>query len=70
LSQVEARDALARVGPNETPRAARRNLLNIMQETLREPMFLLLIGAGLQTPGARLEGQPAAHERPLRQSRR
>ena len=45
LTQVDAEAALARFGPNELPRPATRDLFKIVQETLREPMFLLLLGA-------------------------
>lgn len=45
LDEAEAAARLAAVGPNELPRARRRGLLRIVGETLREPMFLLLVGA-------------------------
>lgn len=35
------------MGPNEIPSRAGRNLAQIMLETMREPMFLLLVGAAL-----------------------
>ena len=45
LSQTEAARLLERDGPNELPAAAGRGILRITFETMREPMFLLLIGA-------------------------
>lgn len=45
LSEAEAARRLAAVGPNELPQGAGRNLPRIVLETLREPMFLLLLGA-------------------------
>jgi Ca2+-transporting ATPase len=45
LTQAEASGRLAMFGPNELPRAGGRSLLRIVLETLREPMFLLLLGA-------------------------
>ena len=45
LSQVEAERRLAAVGPNELPLAPGRSLFRIAFETVREPMFLLLLGA-------------------------
>lgn len=45
LSQAEADRRLASVGPNEMPTSAGRGILRIAFETIREPMFLLLIGA-------------------------
>ena len=45
LSQAEADRRLAAVGPNEMPRSAGRGIMRIAFETIREPMFLLLIGA-------------------------
>jgi len=45
LSEAEAREALLRVGPNESPRAATHSLFKIARETLRGPMLLLLLGA-------------------------
>jgi len=45
LTQAEAKLRLAKCGPNEPPRARSRGPLRIVLETLREPMFLLLIGA-------------------------
>jgi Ca2+-transporting ATPase len=45
LTQAEASGRLATFGPNELPRAEGRSLPRIILETLREPMFLLLLGA-------------------------
>ena len=45
LTQAEADRRLAAVGPNELPLAAGRGILRIAVETMREPMFLLLLGA-------------------------
>lgn len=45
LTQAEADRRLAEFGPNALPRAAGRGLAGILLDTLREPMFLLLIGA-------------------------
>ena len=46
LSADEARRRLARDGPNELPRAARRTALGIALEVLREPMLAMLLAAG------------------------
>ncbi|MFY7853216.1 MAG: cation-transporting P-type ATPase, partial [Brevundimonas sp.] len=45
LSQSEADRRLASGGHNEVPASAGRGILRIAFETMREPMFLLLIGA-------------------------
>ncbi len=45
LSSQEATDRLVEFGPNTLPRPNGRGLPRIVGETLREPMFLLLIGA-------------------------
>jgi Ca2+-transporting ATPase len=45
LDDAEAARRLAETGPNELPRAGGRSLPRIVVETMREPMFLLLIGA-------------------------
>ncbi len=44
LTYAQAAERLAR-GANELPRAGERNISRIVRETLREPMFLLLLGA-------------------------
>ena len=45
LSQAEAARRLADLGPNELPNSSGRGILRIILETMREPMFLLLLGA-------------------------
>jgi Ca2+-transporting ATPase len=45
LSEDEASRRLARFGPNLIHEPKSRSLREILRETLREPMFLLLIGA-------------------------
>lgn len=47
LTEAEAARRFAAVGPNELPRAEGRGLLRILAETLREPMFFLLLGAAV-----------------------
>ena len=47
LSNAEAAARLGADGANELPTAARRTPLRIAAEVLREPMFALLIGAGI-----------------------
>jgi Ca2+-transporting ATPase len=47
LSEEEAAARLRREGPNELPQTERRTLLRIALEVGREPMFQLLIAAGL-----------------------
>jgi P-type Ca2+ transporter type 2C len=47
LSQAEAAARLRREGPNLLPRARRRSFLRVALDTLREPMFALLLGGGL-----------------------
>lgn len=47
LSQAEARLRLRRDGANELPASGERNLLGIALEVVREPMFLLLVVAGV-----------------------
>ena len=46
LSDAEAARRLAEDGPNALPGGERRTLLSITLETMREPMFLLLLAAG------------------------
>lgn len=46
LSAEEAERRLTRDGPNELPKALRRNLLRQVWNVVREPMLLLLLGAG------------------------
>ncbi|WP_421736657.1 cation-translocating P-type ATPase [Caulobacter sp.] len=45
LTTIEAERRLAEMGPNALPQAPGRGLGRIVLDTLREPMFLLLIGA-------------------------
>jgi Ca2+-transporting ATPase len=45
LTQAQAASRLVRDGPNSLPVSTGRSLLRIIFETMREPMFLLLIGA-------------------------
>ena len=45
LTEVDAAARRARFGRNALPRPPRRGLLRILGETLREPMFLLMLGA-------------------------
>ncbi|WP_240621388.1 cation-translocating P-type ATPase [Caulobacter zeae] len=47
LTEEEARDRLAAVGLNVVSRPGRRGLSRILLEALREPMFLLLLGAAV-----------------------
>jgi Ca2+-transporting ATPase len=47
LNEDEAAARLRTEGYNELPQERRRNFLRIVGEVLREPMFALLIGAGL-----------------------
>lgn len=46
LSAAQAAERLAQEGPNALPGGQRRTLLSITAETVREPMFLLLLAAG------------------------
>ena len=46
LSAAQAAQRLAEDGPNALPGGQRRSLLSIAVETMREPMFLLLLAAG------------------------
>src|SRR5512141_1920480 len=45
LAGAEAAARLAREGPNALPEAERHGLLALIASVLREPMFLLLVGA-------------------------
>ena len=47
LTAAQAAQRLAEDGPNALPGDQQRTLLGIARETLREPMFLLLLAAGL-----------------------
>jgi Ca2+-transporting ATPase len=46
LSGDEARERLARDGPNELPSTGRRNAWGLLRDVVREPMFLLLVACG------------------------
>lgn len=46
LSAAQAAQRLAQDGPNALPGGQHRSLLSIAAETVREPMFLLLLAAG------------------------
>ena len=46
LSSAQAAERLAADGPNELPRAGQRSFLGIVRDVLKEPMLLLLLGAG------------------------
>ena len=46
LSEREAQGRLLRDGANELPRGEHRSFLRILGDTLREPMFALLLAAG------------------------
>lgn len=47
LSQTEAARRLRDIGPNELPQTSGRGLVEIISDTMREPMFLLLLGAAI-----------------------
>jgi P-type Ca2+ transporter type 2C len=47
LTQEESRRRLEEFGPNEIATSRRRTIWKIVRETLREPMFILLIGAAV-----------------------
>jgi len=47
LTEAEALSRLAEFGPNEIQRPRGRGFVRIVVETLREPMFLLLLGAAV-----------------------
>jgi Ca2+-transporting ATPase len=47
LTNEEAARRLATEGPNEIPHSGQRQLLHIVRDVLREPMFALLLVAGL-----------------------
>lgn len=46
LTSAEAAARLAADGPNELPRAGQRSFFDIVRDVLKEPMLLLLLGAG------------------------
>jgi Ca2+-transporting ATPase len=47
LTAAKAHDRLVKDGPNELPSDRQRNALALLLEVMREPMFLLLTGAGV-----------------------
>ncbi len=47
LSEDDARGRLQQDGPNELPAQQKRRLLAIVLEVVREPMFLMLVAAGV-----------------------
>jgi Ca2+-transporting ATPase len=47
LHEVDAQARLQQDGPNELPAQQKRNLLAIVLEVVREPMFLMLVAAGV-----------------------
>ena len=46
LSEAEARQRLARDGPNELPASRPRSVLRLLRDVVAEPMFLLLVACG------------------------
>jgi len=46
LREEEARARLHQEGPNELPAQKKRNLLTLVLEVVREPMFLMLVAGG------------------------
>ena len=47
LTETEARERLARDGPNELPVSRPRSVLHLLGQVVAEPMFLLLVACGL-----------------------
>ena len=47
LHELDARARLQQDGPNELPAQQKQNLLTIVLEVVREPMFLMLVAAGV-----------------------
>ena len=47
LSEADAAERLRRDGPNELPQGGRRSVLRVAFDTAREPMFALLLAAGV-----------------------
>jgi P-type Ca2+ transporter type 2C len=47
LSEIEAQQRLASSGPNALPAPKRRDVVRIIAETLREPMFVLVLAAAV-----------------------
>ncbi|MDN0084672.1 cation-transporting P-type ATPase [Crenobacter sp. SG2305] len=46
LSEIEARQRLARDGPNELPISKPRTRRRLLRDVVAEPMFLLLVACG------------------------
>jgi Ca2+-transporting ATPase len=46
LSEIDARQRLARDGPNELPSSRPRGVLRLLRDVVSEPMFLLLVACG------------------------
>jgi P-type Ca2+ transporter type 2C len=46
LSRAQARDRLARDGPNALPVSRPRSVLRLLRDVAAEPMFLLLMACG------------------------
>ncbi|ALT78517.1 cation-translocating P-type ATPase [Paucibacter sp. KCTC 42545] len=46
LTETQAREQLAREGPNELPVSRPRSVLRLLADIAREPMFLLLVACG------------------------
>ncbi|MBP8191234.1 MAG: hypothetical protein KAX73_05305, partial [Aquabacterium sp.] len=46
LTEAQAQRRLAEQGPNELARAVKKSVWGLLKETLSEPMFQLLLGAG------------------------
>ena len=47
LTSAQASELLKETGPNELPSEKKRTFLNLLAEAMTEPMFLLLIAAGV-----------------------
>lgn len=47
LSEAEAEAGLKQDGPNQLPHAGTRSIFNILVSVVREPMYALLLGAGV-----------------------
>lgn len=61
LTEAEAQRRLQSVGPNELPKGETRSPAGIVGQTLREPTFMLLVGAAalyLALFAGRLAGPP------------
>lgn len=58
LTREEAAARLLSVGPNELPVGSNRSLFQVARDVLREPMFLLMVGAAIAylTVGSLAEG--------------